>query len=340
MAPIDAAETLPYSVLNCAALSPTCCSIARRSLRSSSSRPLSSAILKTRLSTPSCVSFSPSMPRRAAAAPCRRPWRAPDGRSCRRRPRTPPGRPRRRARASSASSRSATFGVAAAGLGDAGEVALHVGHEHRHADAPRSCCASACRVTVLPVPVAPVIRPWRLASAGSSAELGLVVLRYEERRGHDVKSYMAGHSKWANIKHRKAAADAKKGKVFTRLIKEITVAAQARRRRPGHQPAPAPGDGQGARSQHDQGQRAERDQARHRPARGRVLRGGALRGLRRRRRGGDGRLPDRQPHAHRGGSAPRLHQERRQPRLRRLGRLSCSSIAASSCSRPAPARTR
>ena len=37
---------------------------------------------------------------------------------------------------------------------------------------------------------------------------------------------MAGHSKWANIKHRKAAADAKKGKVFTRLIKEITVAAR------------------------------------------------------------------------------------------------------------------
>ena len=37
---------------------------------------------------------------------------------------------------------------------------------------------------------------------------------------------MAGHSKWANIKHRKAAADAKSGKVFTRLIKEITVAAK------------------------------------------------------------------------------------------------------------------
>jgi YebC/PmpR family DNA-binding regulatory protein len=37
---------------------------------------------------------------------------------------------------------------------------------------------------------------------------------------------MAGHSKWANIKHRKAAADAKKGKVFTRLIKEISVAAK------------------------------------------------------------------------------------------------------------------
>jgi YebC/PmpR family DNA-binding regulatory protein len=37
---------------------------------------------------------------------------------------------------------------------------------------------------------------------------------------------MAGHSKWANIKHRKERSDAKKGKVFTRLIKEITVAAR------------------------------------------------------------------------------------------------------------------
>lgn len=37
---------------------------------------------------------------------------------------------------------------------------------------------------------------------------------------------MAGHSKWANIKHKKAAVDAKRGKIFTRLIKEITVAAR------------------------------------------------------------------------------------------------------------------
>jgi YebC/PmpR family DNA-binding regulatory protein len=37
---------------------------------------------------------------------------------------------------------------------------------------------------------------------------------------------MAGHSKWANIKFRKAAQDAKKGKAFTKLIKEITVAAR------------------------------------------------------------------------------------------------------------------
>ncbi len=37
---------------------------------------------------------------------------------------------------------------------------------------------------------------------------------------------MAGHSKWANIQHRKGAQDAKRGKIFTRLIKEITVAAK------------------------------------------------------------------------------------------------------------------
>ena len=37
---------------------------------------------------------------------------------------------------------------------------------------------------------------------------------------------MSGHSKWANIKHKKGAADARRGKIFTRLIKEITVAAR------------------------------------------------------------------------------------------------------------------
>ncbi|MCG8434584.1 MAG: YebC/PmpR family DNA-binding transcriptional regulator [Gammaproteobacteria bacterium] len=37
---------------------------------------------------------------------------------------------------------------------------------------------------------------------------------------------MAGHSKWANIKHRKSAQDAKRGKIFTRLIREVTTAAR------------------------------------------------------------------------------------------------------------------
>src|SRR5512140_3519426 len=37
---------------------------------------------------------------------------------------------------------------------------------------------------------------------------------------------MSGHSKWSTIKHKKGAADAKRGKLFTKLIKEITVAAR------------------------------------------------------------------------------------------------------------------
>jgi transcriptional/translational regulatory protein YebC/TACO1 len=37
---------------------------------------------------------------------------------------------------------------------------------------------------------------------------------------------MAGHSKWANIQHRKGRQDAKRGKIFTKIIKEITVAAR------------------------------------------------------------------------------------------------------------------
>ena len=37
---------------------------------------------------------------------------------------------------------------------------------------------------------------------------------------------MSGHSKWHTIKHKKGAADAKRGKVFTRVIKELTVAAR------------------------------------------------------------------------------------------------------------------
>ena len=37
---------------------------------------------------------------------------------------------------------------------------------------------------------------------------------------------MAGHSKWANIKHRKAAQDKKRGKIWSKLIREVTVAAR------------------------------------------------------------------------------------------------------------------
>src|SRR5882672_1651266 len=47
---------------------------------------------------------------------------------------------------------------------------------------------------------------------------------------------MAGHSRWANVKHKKAAADSKKGKIFTRLIKEVTVASRLGGADPGMNP--------------------------------------------------------------------------------------------------------
>jgi len=47
---------------------------------------------------------------------------------------------------------------------------------------------------------------------------------------------MAGHSKWANTQHRKNRQDAKRGKIFTRLIKEITVAARLGGGDPDHNP--------------------------------------------------------------------------------------------------------
>ncbi|NVJ50715.1 MAG: YebC/PmpR family DNA-binding transcriptional regulator [Gammaproteobacteria bacterium] len=48
---------------------------------------------------------------------------------------------------------------------------------------------------------------------------------------------MAGHSKWANIKHRKAAQDAKRGKIFTKIIRELVVAAKAGGPNPEDNPA-------------------------------------------------------------------------------------------------------
>jgi YebC/PmpR family DNA-binding regulatory protein len=50
--------------------------------------------------------------------------------------------------------------------------------------------------------------------------------RDPDRHPQQDEESMAGHSKWANIKHKKAATDAKRGKIFTRLIKEITVSAR------------------------------------------------------------------------------------------------------------------
>jgi YebC/PmpR family DNA-binding regulatory protein len=56
----------------------------------------------------------------------------------------------------------------------------------------------------------------------------MLPLRFRDRFrcGNNTETHMAGHSKWANIQHRKGRQDAKRGKIFTRLIKEITVAAR------------------------------------------------------------------------------------------------------------------
>jgi YebC/PmpR family DNA-binding regulatory protein len=48
----------------------------------------------------------------------------------------------------------------------------------------------------------------------------------EHRYFHRFEVPMSGHSKWATIKHKKGALDAKRGKIFTRLLKEIAVAAK------------------------------------------------------------------------------------------------------------------
>ncbi len=129
-----AAETLPYSVVNSFAFSPTCCTMARRSLRSSSSRPWSSAILNTSCSTPSCVSLRPSR-RASSSGPmsetvARTGW-----------PLSPKTSQNTTGLAAGAQSvmpslsrRAASLSDLTAGRAEAGEVALDVGEEHRHAD--------------------------------------------------------------------------------------------------------------------------------------------------------------------------------------------------------------
>ncbi len=130
---------------------------------------------------------------------------------------------------------------------------------------------------------------------------------------------MSGHSKWATIKHKKGALDAKRGKAFTRLIKEITIAARSaaatltairgcarrfwrRRQRTCRQ------DNIKRAIQRGTGELARRD-----------LRRNLVRGLRARRRRGDRGRHDRQPQPHGERDPPRLLKERRQPGRNRLG---------------------
>src|SRR3982075_3041655 len=72
--------------------------------------------------------------------------------------------------------------------------------------------------------------PWPTAAMSGSSwrKRGNISLRFSRFFVFFPWSFdMSGHSKWASIKHKKGALDAKRGKIFTRLIKELTVAARA-----------------------------------------------------------------------------------------------------------------
>src|ERR1700716_3623665 len=72
--------------------------------------------------------------------------------------------------------------------------------------------------------------PWPTAAMSGSSwrKRGNISLRFSRFFVFFPRSFdMSGHSKWASIKHKKGALDAKRGKIFTRLIKELTVAARA-----------------------------------------------------------------------------------------------------------------
>ena len=135
MVPMLAGEMLPYWVWKSLAESPTCCSMACRSFRSSSRRPLSSAILKTSAMTPDWVSFRFRM-RLMSSGPISE-IVARTGCPCS--PKTSQKVTGQPAKLKSVRpnffTRSCSFGIVAAGLADSGEVALHVGGKNRHADA-------------------------------------------------------------------------------------------------------------------------------------------------------------------------------------------------------------
>ena len=163
MAPTEAEEILPYSVVNCLAFSPTYCNMARRSFKSSNSMPLSSAILNTRFNTPSCVSFKPSK-RPSNKGPmsemvARTGWPCSPNTSHK-----VTGLP-----ANSGTGmpvifrRSSNFGEVFPGweipVKSPFTSAMNTGVPIRE-----KASANTCKVTVLPVPVAPVIKPCRFAN--------------------------------------------------------------------------------------------------------------------------------------------------------------------------------
>ena len=143
---------------------------------------------------------------------------------------------------------------------------------------------------------------------------------------------MSGHSKWSTIKHKKGAADAKRGKLFTKLSRAIIVAAKEGGPDPAGEPRAPERDREGEVVLDAQGH----DRARDRTGAGTdadaaayetiVYEGYGPDGVARARRGAD-----RQPQPHRLRRPAHVHQARRQPR-RRPARSRGSSSGAASCS--------
>ena len=133
---------------------------------------------------------------------------------------------------------------------------------------------------------------------------------------------MSGHSKWAGIKHKKALVDAKRGKLFGKLARAITVAAREGGGDPDHNAtlAQAIVKAKDANMPHDNIDRAIKKGS-GRGRRRRDLPAPHLRGLRAQRRGRLPHRPHRQQEPHRGRHPLHLRPQRGQAGHRRLGQL-------------------
>ena len=120
-------------------------------------------------------------------------------------------------------------------------------------------------------------------------------------RGLEI--FVSGHSKWASIKRKKAVTDARRGQAFTKLIREITVAARHGGGDPNFNPRLRLAIDTAKGAEHARGQHRPGGQAGNGRARGCQLRRGHLRGVWARRCGSAHRNPDGQCQAY-GGRRP------------------------------------
>src|SRR3954469_16573462 len=249
MMPIQAGETLPYCVLNCAALSPTYSSIARRSLRSRSRSPLSSAILKTTASTPSCVSFRSSMrPRRSGPMSemvARTGWPALPYTS-----QKITGQAALSAARFSCWRRASTLALAPPVFASPERSPL-TSAMNTGTPIDEKRWASVCSVTLLPVPVAPVIKPWRLASAGKSSRLVLSFFATRSGAAMTLKSYYGGSQQMGEHQAPQGGGGCEEGQGVHAAHQGDHGGDEARRRGRQRESTPAPRYGQGTRRQHD-----------------------------------------------------------------------------------------